>query len=140
MGKTVSKALIRVRNNTKPKTHKPTSEGIFLSINQLKKLSDALKNLNADGAIFMVGKVAGRSMRTVEIIPYHDSMTPKILDDGHLNINIGKNNSSGNDIFINNDSEPDLTFSFFGDTVAASSTPSAKFITTGSQRTPPPFA
>jgi hypothetical protein len=115
----LSEALKRVRNNKAPKSTTPTSEGIYLSNDQLIKLGQVLKNLygpdnpndsnnpnNPDGALFMIGKtkVGNKNVQTVEVIPYKVSGGSKVIyNEGKLSINIGKETpTSPMDTHINN--------------------------------------
>lgn len=141
-----SKALIRVKNNKRTINQPPTSEGIFLSNNQLIALGNALKNLGSvDGALFMIGKdsVAGKVVQTVEILAYENvGAVKKVYNQGHLNINLGKAEpNSPMATMINNDVPLNQTFTSVAPAmpagvVAFDDAPAG--ITRGSQRTPPP--
>lgn len=160
----LSEALKRVRNNKAPKSMNPTSEGIYLSNDQLIRLGQVLKNLygqdnpnepnnpnNPDGALFMIGKtkVGNKNVQTVEVIPYKVSGGSKVIyNEGKLSINIGKETpASPTDTHINNNGTIDFTISRIpGSPVPAPPVAPAPMMlmaagpTSGSQRTPPPFA
>lgn len=159
-----SEALKRVRNNKPLKGTTPTSEGIYLSNDQLIKLGQVLKNLygqdnpsdpnnpnNPDGALFMIGKtkVGNKNVQTVEVIPYKVVGGSKVIyNEGKLSINIGKETpTSAADTHINNNGTIDFTISRIpGTSVPAPPVSPAPMMlmaagpTSGSQRTPPPFA
>ncbi len=136
-----SKALTRVRNNRRAGNPNPTSEGIFLSNEQLINLSNALKNTGvADGAFFMIGKdlVAGKVIQTVEILAYNTVAGNKIImNQGHLNINIGKTDpASASTVTLDNDA---IIAQTYASAAPAGAGVQALAVTRGSQRTPPPI-
>ena len=137
----ISKALARVKNNKRNGTS--TSEGIFLSNNQLIALGNALKNLGSvDGALFMIGREElspGSVTQSVEILAYENvGMNKKVYREGHLTINIGKTEpNSPNSVVINNNVPSSQTFSSAAPTPVGVVAFEAA-ITRGSQRTPPP--
>ncbi len=140
-----SKALTRVKNNKRAGSPNPTSEGIYLSNNQIIALGNALKNIGSvDGALFMIGKdlVGGRVIQTVEILAYENvGAIKKIFNEGHLTINIGKAEpNSPTAVLINNNVPPSQTYSSVAPAVPAGAVAfdAPAGITRGSQRTPPP--
>ncbi len=139
-----SKALTRVKNNKRNGT--PTSEGIFLSNNQLIALGNALKNLGSvDGALFMIGREdlpGGGFTQSVEILAYENiGIAKKVYREGHLTINIGRAEAnSPNSVVINNNVPSSQTYSSAAPVpaVPAGAVAFDAGITRGSQRTPPP--
>jgi hypothetical protein len=146
----VSQALQRVLAHKRPisptsKKTKSTMEGIYLSKLQLKTLGENLLSMSdgPDGLCFMIG-IGTNPTKTVEVIPY------KKVDDGEtkysrviFNKAIFTINAGG----LEDTSDRDLIFDSNGHhKLPNGNPPQAKMmefdapITTGSQKTPPPFA
>jgi hypothetical protein len=64
-------------------------EGVYLSNEQLIKLSQQLANNGSDGVCFMIGKKVGNNNLSVEIIPFkHENNTLKFFESGGIIGNI----------------------------------------------------
>jgi hypothetical protein len=148
----VSQALQRVLDHQRPisptsKKAKSTMEGIYLSKLQLKTLGEKLLSMSSgpDGLCFMIGVGISddKPCKTVEVVPY------KEIDGGE---NPGSRLIFNNCIFTLNagglkvDSTRDLIFDSDGHHKQPNGNPpptmkmAGEQITTGSQKTPPPFA
>jgi hypothetical protein len=149
----VSQALQRVLAHKRPisptsKKTKSTMEGIYLSKLQLKTLGEKLLSMSngPDGLCFMigVGSSDGKPTKTVEVVPY------KEIDGGE---NPDSRLIFNNCIFTLNaggleaDSTRDLIFDSNGHRKQPNGNPPSAMkmaaeeqITTGSQKTPPPFS
>ena len=148
----VSQALQRVlahkrKMNPPSNIQEPTMEGIYLSKLQLKTLGEKLLSMGSgpDGLCFMigVGNSGGKPVKTVEVVPY------KKIDNGE---NPGSRTIFNNCIFTLNaggleaNSTMDLIFDSNGHRKQPNGNPQPAMmmaneqITTGSQKTPPPFS
>lgn len=148
----VSQALQRVLAHKRPinppsKKQESTMEGIYLSKLQLKTLGEKLLSMSngPDGLCFMVGVGSsdGKPCKTVEVVPY------KEIDGGE---NLGSRLIFNKCIFTLNaggleaNSTRDLIFDSNGQRKQPNGNPPPAMtmvgeqITTGSQKTPPPFS
>jgi hypothetical protein len=143
----VSQALQRVLAHKRPispssKKQEPTMEGIYLSKLQLKTLGENLLNMSngPDGLCFMIGveKIGGKAVGTVEIVPYQkndNGETPQsrtIFNNCIFRLNAGGlEENSTRDLIIDSNGHHKEN---------KQPTAVAEAITTGSQKTPPPFS
>ncbi len=145
----VSQALQRVLDHKRPispssKKTKSTMEGIYLSKLQLKTLGEKLLSMSngPDGLCFMIG-LGTTPTKTVEVIPYKDvdgkdDPGSRII----FNNNIFTINAGG----LDETSTMDLIFDPNGHRFQPNGHHPVSMklvddqITTGSQKTPPPFS
>ena len=148
----VSQALQRVLAHKRPinppsKKQESTMEGIYLTKLQLKTLGENLLNManGPDGLCFMIGveKIGGKTIETVEVVPYlrndpgenPDSRT--IFNGCIFRLNAGGlEQNSTRDLIIDSNGHHKENKQPAGAMVAMN----AGAITTGSQKTPPPFS
>jgi hypothetical protein len=124
-----------------------TMEGIYLTKLQLKTLGENLLNManGPDGLCFMIGaeKIGGKTVRTVEIVPYlkndpgENPNSRTIFNDCIFRLNAGgMEQNSTRDLIIDSNGHHKENKQPAGAVVAMN----AGAITTGSQKTPPPFS
>jgi hypothetical protein len=132
--------------NPPSKKQESTMEGIYLSKLQLKTLGENILNManGPDGLCFMIG-IGANSTKTVEVIPYKNvdnGAAPDsriIFNDAIFTINAGG---------LEVTSDKDLIFDSNGHRKIPNGNPPQQAnvvagfapITTGSQKTPPPFS
>jgi hypothetical protein len=133
--------------NPPSKQLSPTMEGIYLSKLQLKTLGQNLLNMadGPDGLCFMigVGSSGGKPVKTVEVVPYvmNDSgenpNSRSIFNDCIFRLNAGGlEQNSTRDLIIDSNGHHKENKQPAG----AMAVMNAGAITTGSQKTPPPFS
>jgi hypothetical protein len=148
----VSQALQRVLAHKRPisptsKKTKSTMEGIYLTKLQLKTLGENLLNMEngPDGLCFMIGveKIGGETIKTVEVVPYlmndpgENPGSRTIFNDCIFRLNAGgMEQNSTKDLIIDSNGHHKENKQPAEPMVAMI----AGAITTGSQRTPPPFS